>query len=676
MSASDFTLRRFLFVGISCLVAVGPLGCAAGTVEESSPEQPGEGAHGIFGTVSGAVADGVSITLSGASSAMVTTAADGTYQFAGLADGAYTITPSFTGYSFSPSDESVAISAADAADVNFTATVAVTPPSANDATATPPSGSLVDGSGDVWSFDSITNSHGNEITLNGAGQPGTGATLLLYHNGSIYQENALSLWWVWQGGRWIAVSGDPRTVATPPPAPTVSLSASPLIVISGGTSTLTWSSTNATSCVASGGWTGTKAASGTSAQSPTSTATYTLTCTGADGSTQASTTVTVTTQSPTFSIAVGTGANSNKLINQDGVITQLRGINFSALEGILGWSPLLTSWPYGYPPIAGTASVGSGSGNVWTKMNCARVPLNQASWSGGTFTGNASITVSPAQAAAYQQTVISTVESFTSHGIYVILDLHWTAPGSYAPLAQNAMADATSSIPFWTSLANTFGYPNGTHANPAVILDLFNEPFIYTAAAAGARGDFPSASTTAVKYAILANGGAANALTANTGQIAFNWTSAGYQQMLDAVRATGATNVVMMGGESYSNDPGWWLSNPPNDPLEQIAVSIHMYPGAWPYNVTNDTSKGGNVGSTLIPAILASIGRPVIIGEMGDGNPAVFLPVLLPEADSYGWSYCAWGWYGGGSPVLTTNANGTPSAGFGVYYRNWLANHP
>ncbi|MHB8660982.1 MAG: choice-of-anchor Q domain-containing protein, partial [Minisyncoccota bacterium] len=46
------------------------------------------------------------------------------------------------------------------------------------------------------------------------------------------------------------------------PAPIITLSASPTSVTSGGSSTLTWSSTNATSCTASGGWTGTKATSG------------------------------------------------------------------------------------------------------------------------------------------------------------------------------------------------------------------------------------------------------------------------------------------------------------------------------------------------------------------------------------------------------------------------------
>ena len=85
---------------------------------------------------------------------------------------------------------------------------------------------------------------------------------------------------------------------TPTPTPTVSLSASPTSITAGQSATLTWSSTNATSCTASGGWSGSKTLSGNESGSPTQTATYTLTCTGSGGSANASATITVTTPPP------------------------------------------------------------------------------------------------------------------------------------------------------------------------------------------------------------------------------------------------------------------------------------------------------------------------------------------------------------------------------------------
>lgn len=64
----------------------------------------------------------------------------------------------------------------------------------------------------------------------------------------------------------------------------VTLSASPKSVALNGTTTLTWSGTGVTSCTASGGWSGTKAASGTATVGPlTRDTTYSLSCTGAGG---------------------------------------------------------------------------------------------------------------------------------------------------------------------------------------------------------------------------------------------------------------------------------------------------------------------------------------------------------------------------------------------------------
>lgn len=80
----------------------------------------------------------------------------------------------------------------------------------------------------------------------------------------------------------------------PPPGPTVSLSAQPATVASGQASTLTWSSTNADGCVASGSWSGARAASGeeTTGALGAGEHTYTLTCSGPGGQASTSTVVT------------------------------------------------------------------------------------------------------------------------------------------------------------------------------------------------------------------------------------------------------------------------------------------------------------------------------------------------------------------------------------------------
>jgi Cellulase (glycosyl hydrolase family 5) len=83
------------------------------------------------------------------------------------------------------------------------------------------------------------------------------------------------------------------------PAPTVELKTSPVGVESGSTSTLTWSSTDASSCTASGAWSGSFATSGSATtEAITAPTTYTLTCTGAGGTTAITRTVYLADQVP------------------------------------------------------------------------------------------------------------------------------------------------------------------------------------------------------------------------------------------------------------------------------------------------------------------------------------------------------------------------------------------
>ncbi|HEX7035203.1 MAG TPA: hypothetical protein VF210_05485 [Pseudomonadales bacterium] len=72
------------------------------------------------------------------------------------------------------------------------------------------------------------------------------------------------------------------------------MTASPAIVESGGFSTLSWNATNAESCEASGGWTGSRATSGSEQVGPIESDTdFRLSCTGASGGVQRQVTVSV-----------------------------------------------------------------------------------------------------------------------------------------------------------------------------------------------------------------------------------------------------------------------------------------------------------------------------------------------------------------------------------------------
>lgn len=75
----------------------------------------------LSGNVTPALA-GIAMTLSGASSASTTTNGSGSYSFGSLANGAYTVTPSLSGYAFSPTNRSVTVSGGNVSGANFTST--------------------------------------------------------------------------------------------------------------------------------------------------------------------------------------------------------------------------------------------------------------------------------------------------------------------------------------------------------------------------------------------------------------------------------------------------------------------------------------------------------------------------------------------------------------------------
>ncbi|WP_005033320.1 beta strand repeat-containing protein [Holophaga foetida] len=104
-----------LATGIVALATACGGGASSGATSTASAST-----YTISGTVSGGVASGVTLTLSGASSATKTTGSSGTYTFSGLSAGSYTVAPTLTGYTFSPTSSSITLSNADVTGTDFT----------------------------------------------------------------------------------------------------------------------------------------------------------------------------------------------------------------------------------------------------------------------------------------------------------------------------------------------------------------------------------------------------------------------------------------------------------------------------------------------------------------------------------------------------------------------------
>lgn len=362
-----------------------------------------------------------------------------------------------------------------------------------------------------------------------------------------------------------------------------------------------------------------------------------------------------------FSVRV----EGNRFVDAAGETLQLRGVNYSGFEfvAIQGWHP---ADPSG-------AQAGQAGGPNWRaikawRANVVRIPLNEASWLGHACTDSEGQTRKPDPAGNYRAAVQQQVAEARAIGLYVILDLHWSAPGDTCPMLQMQMANADHSLDFWTSVANTFKH------NPAVLFELFNEPFY--------NFDFEG---DAWPHLMQGKGGQFSGYPATSSggkwlDLKRPWAVASYQAMLDAVRATGARNVVLVGGLQYSQDLSGWLAHRPKDPLRQMAAVWHPYPtfeAKWGTPIYAQPNKSPDI-YCHVRQILAA-GFPVIATETGDRNipgtqGAPLVSNVITFADQHGISLLGWGWNVWGEPdnVLIKDVDGTPTSGYGEVFRDWL----
>ena len=188
-------------------------------------------------------------------------------------------------------------------------------------------------------------------------------------------------------------SPTPPPAPAPTPAPTVTFAAAPATVVSGSAATLTWSSTNATSCTASGGWSGSKTTGGSqSTGNLAATTAYALVCSGAGGSANRSVSVTVTpapapaptptpppTPTPAPVPTLSLSASAGSVVAGNGATLTWNSANATTCTASGGWtgSKALTG-------IQNTASLSSTTGFT---LACAGA--------GGTVSRNVSVTVTP-----------------------------------------------------------------------------------------------------------------------------------------------------------------------------------------------------------------------------------------------------------------------------------------
>jgi hypothetical protein len=383
--------------------------------------------------------------------------------------------------------------------------------------------------------------------------------------------------------------------------------------------------------------------------SGTNTAPATVTCTAAGGATTSPSptptspsptptsasptpTPTMSTTPPTSGPAPQLHVSGNKLVDSSGNTVVLHGVNRSGTEYACVQGNGIFDGPNDQASITAMKS--------WGPVNAVRVPLNEACWNAESYVNSAYAGTN------YINAIKSYVSLLNSNGIVAILDLHWTdglytgnssGCSSAEATCQKPMPDAAQAIPFWTSVANTF------KGNDAVIFDLFNEPY-----ASRATG------STTTGWQCWENGGTCSGIS---------YQVAGMQQMVNAVRSAGANNVLMLGGEEYSNDLTSWLQFKPTDPDNNLVASWHSY------NFNSCSSQ--SCWTSQVQPVIASV--PVVAGEIGENDCAgTYITPLTAWLESQNTSFLAWAWNAdfacSSGPGLITDYTGTPT-NYGAAYK-------
>lgn len=268
------------------------------------------------------------------------------------------------------------------------------------------------------------------------------------------------------------------------------------------------------------------------------------------------------------------------------------------------------------------------------KANVVRIPLTQVFWMPGVKLYDPT----------YKPRVLDTVKKARDLGLTVVLDLHASDRGNAAydtvPDVQQ-LPDEKHSLPFWRDLASTFKGDGG------VIFELYNEPHDITWEMWLNGGDIPTGPAW------------------DGGPVREGYKAVGMQQLYDAVRATGARNLVIVSGMHW----GYYLNEVANYRVKGYNIVYASHPYDWP-------DKQPETWDAAFGSLAAT--DPVIISEFGayKCDRTFYYTAAMDYADRKGMSWIAWAWWTPPAtmnpaertaavcnfPALITDWNGTPSA--------------
>jgi hypothetical protein len=185
------------------------------------------------------------------------------------------------------------------------------------------------------------------------------------------------------------------------------------------------------------------------------------------------------------------------------------------------------------------------------------------------------------------------------------------------------------------------------------------------------------ATPTAADWACWLNGGASCKIVNQSNVVLSTGNVAGMSTLLQAVRGTGAQNVVMMGGLAYSSLFQSWVSSVTSITAvstANVAASWHIYDfnnTGCPSQYNNNTSVNDCYSTTQltsssvtdISSVLAA-GFPVVAGETGAAESVNYpwWTNMFSYFTSQNIGFLGWAWTtDSGEDLITNYSTGTAS---------------
>lgn len=220
----------------------------------------------------------------------------------------------------------------------------------------------------------------------------------------------------------------------------------------------------------------------------------------------------------------------------------------------------------------------------------------------------------------YPGRVDRAVKAARAAGLDVILALQTSDRGDpaypgdiFGSNPQQEMADANHSVPFWRDLANRY------KGDGRILFELFSEPFY--AFHGGRKSD----------WELWLNGG-----TVPAGRIydedRRSFRAVGMQQLYDVVRATGANNIVIVGGTHWA----YYLDQVPNHRVRGYNIAYAAHPWDHPDKQPATWDRDWAFLAETDPVMLTETGSYTCTSD--------YLKQVLDKADQLQLSWIAWAW--------------------------------